>query len=287
MARLVSPNYNGEFQFTPARNNQVSYFNVDQTLKPYQPYIHVAPNWGGLYGNNFGDARGLVCGGDFSLPRTASAWQSYQLNNKNYQVMFDRQIQNMEINNHFAETQDIVNAIVGTGQGIIGGAAVGGIAGIGAGFGGAAGGLVSGLAGAADIQINRALRAEALDYTKDQFGFQLGNIKARPHSLTKVGALNANNKLYPFVEIWTCTPEELKATAYKIAFNGMNVGVVDTLGNWINNSWSTTLNDGTVVSSRHFIRAKMITFPGLNDESHYARVLANELDMGKFWLGKD
>ena len=72
MYRLCSPNYNGIFEFNAAKNNGVSYFNVDFTYKPYNPYIHLNPDFGGLYGQDFNDANGLICGGDFSLPQTTS-----------------------------------------------------------------------------------------------------------------------------------------------------------------------------------------------------------------------
>ena len=49
MYRLCSPNYNGSFEFSVAKNNGVSYFNVDCEYKPFQPYIHVYPDFKGLY----------------------------------------------------------------------------------------------------------------------------------------------------------------------------------------------------------------------------------------------
>lgn len=283
-ARLVSPNYNGEFQFTPARNQGVSYFTVDLTLKPFQPYIHVAPAWGGLYGTNYGDARGLICGGDFSLPRTSDAWQNYQLNNKNYQEIFNRQIENMETNYNVAREQEFWNVLAGTGTGMAAGAGAGFMIG---GFPGAAvgasTGLLSGYAGLRDRELNEQLRGEALDYTHDQFRFNLGNIKARPNTLTKVGALNANNKLWPIVEIWTCTEAEQKAVAAKIALNGMNVGIVDTLGTWIGNNWTATVGT-TTYNTQNYIKAKLVRVEGINDESHYMRALANELNQGVYWI---
>lgn len=66
--RLCSPNYNGVFEFSVAKNDNVSSFNVDCTLKPYTPYIHINPAFDGLYGQDFNDARGLICQGDFSIP---------------------------------------------------------------------------------------------------------------------------------------------------------------------------------------------------------------------------
>lgn len=278
MARIVSPNYDGAFEFTPARNGGVDYFVVDQTCKPYQPYIHVAPNWKQLYGSDFGDARGLICGGDFSLPRLNNEWKSYQVANKNYLNSFNRQIENMELNNKFSLAQDIASAVSGTAGAAMG---VGGIAGP---VTGGILGAISAGAGITDILMNERLRKEQLDYTKDQFGFNLGNIKARPTTLARVGALNANNKLFPFVEVYDCTEVEQAAVAAKIAMNGMTIGVVDTLDKYINNTWS-----GTVGSTRYnyqgYVKGKPIRLIGLNDESHYASTLAQEMVSGVYWWG--
>lgn len=49
--RLVSPNYNGIFEFSLAKNGgSVDLFNVDYTYKPHNPYIHVNPKFAGIYG---------------------------------------------------------------------------------------------------------------------------------------------------------------------------------------------------------------------------------------------
>lgn len=72
--RLVSPNYSGQFEFSVAKNGgTVEKFNVDLTYKPYNPYIHINPEFAGLYGIDYNDARGLLLGGDFSLPIISDA----------------------------------------------------------------------------------------------------------------------------------------------------------------------------------------------------------------------
>lgn len=103
--RLVSPNYNGQFEFSVAKNNGVGSFNVDCTYKPFNPYVHVNPAFSNMYGQDWNDARGLICGGDFSLSQVSDAFTEYSLQNKNYQEIFDRQIQNMDVNNSIARTE--------------------------------------------------------------------------------------------------------------------------------------------------------------------------------------
>ena len=74
LVRLCSPNGSNSFDFNPQMNDGFDYIQVDCTYKPYSPYIHVAPDFAGLYGDNFGDTRGLIVQGDFSLPTLTNEW---------------------------------------------------------------------------------------------------------------------------------------------------------------------------------------------------------------------
>ena len=241
MYRLCSPNYNGVFEFSPAKNGGVSKFNVDCSYMPYTPYCHVNPNFGELYGRDFDDARGLICGGDFSLPMANDAWAAYQRENKNYQQTFDRQIENMELNNRLARAQEITGIVTGTlaggisgaGSGALVGAQFGGAGAIPGAFIGATAGVTTGLIGGiADYQINEMLRAEALDYTRDMYGYNLANIQALPYSLAKTTAYTNNNKIFPFVERYSATEEEKEALRNKLIYNGMSVGVIGKIADY-------------------------------------------------------
>ena len=66
----------------------VDSFLIDCTYKPFNPLIRIQPSFKGLYGSSFMDGRGLICGGDFSLPIIKSAWVTYQQNNKNFANIF-------------------------------------------------------------------------------------------------------------------------------------------------------------------------------------------------------
>lgn len=263
--RLCSPNFNGQFEFSPAMNGGVDYFNVDCTYKPFNPYIHVNPNFKKLYGQDFNDARGLICGGDFSLPQVSNAWADYQLNNKNYENIFNREIQNLQVQQKAQRIGDITSAV----SGVFGGAAAGGLA---LGTGGAiAGGVLSAGAGVADVMIGEKLRAEAMDYKRDMFGMQMGNIQALPTNITKTTAFTYNNKLFPILEYYTCTIEERNALLDKLRYNGMTVGRIGKIADYLANA------------SDQYIKGRIIRIEGVSDDFHYYKAISDEIYKGAFF----
>lgn len=252
--RLTSPNYSNYFDFSVEKNSGVEYFDIDCVYKPYTPYIHVNPNFKGLYGYDDNSPRGLVLGGDFSLDQITDQWVQYQAQNKNFQAIFDRQIQNMELKNDVSRIQNILAAVAGTAQGTASGALTGStMSPTGAVAGAIIGGVSSAVGGVADILINEKLRNETLDYTKDLFGYQLGNIQALPNTISKISAYNNNNKIFPILEYYTCTEEEKKAFLNKVAWNGMTVMRIGTLSEFIYNTW-----EKDDITSKGYIKGKLI-----------------------------
>ena len=262
--RLCSPNFNGQFEFSVAMNGGVDYFNVDCTYKPFNPYIHVNPNFKKMYGQDFNDARGLICAGDFSLPQVTNAWADYQLNNKNYENIFNREIQNLQVQQKAQRIGDIASTF----GGIAGGAAGGALAGVG---GAIAGGLISAAGGAVDIAINEKLRAEAMDYKRDMFGMQMGNIQALPSNITKTTAFTYNNKIFPILEYYTCTDEEKTALTNKLKYNGMTVGRIGKIADYLANA-----ND-------QYIKGRIIRIEGVSDDFHYYKAISDEIYKGAFF----
>lgn len=273
--RLCSPNYNGQFEFSATKNGGVLAWNVSCSYKPFAPYIRVAPAFNKLYGRNFFDARGLICGGDFSLTQTDNNWVSYQIQNKNYQVMFDRQIENMEVNNSVQRTLEGWNVATGTISGAASGAMAGGMTGNPyAAIGGAiVGGVTSFAGGLADIHLNEKLRQEAMDYSKDQFGYQLQNIRALPNSITKVGAATNDFKYWPFVEYYTCTDIEKQALLDKMKWNGMTIMRVGQVQDFLH---------PYLTEAGTFIQAKPIRLDYIAEDSHLAEAIAAELNTGVY-----
>ena len=262
MYRLCSPNYSGAFEFNAAKNGGINAFDVDCTYLPHNPYIHLAPDFGRLYGRDFDDSRGLICGGNFSLAIISDAWTNYQIQNKNYNEIFQAKIENMEYKKNLALTSDIISAVTGT----IGGVAAGGMT---YGVGGAVvGGLASAGGGIADVVINEQTRARDLQLTKDLYGYELGNIKALPNGLSKTTAYNINNKYFPFLEYYTCSEEEKQALRDKIKYNGMTIMTIGKIKDYVR-------DDEEV-----YIKGQIIRLEGIHEDSNIAHAIYGEVNKG-------
>lgn len=294
--RLVSPDFSSIYEFSPAKNRGVDYIKIDMTLKPFQPYIHLAPNFKGLNGADFDDARGLICAGNFSLPIVTDQWKTYQLQNINYEKMFNRQIQNMEVNNSYQRTQEIASMIAGVGTGAAGGGAVGLMGGtLGLGIGAGIGAAASLGAGITDVIMSEKMRQETMAYTKDMHNLQMQNIQALPNSLSKVDAFNQQNKCFPFVEIYDCTDEEKLNLCNKIKYTGMTVNRVGKLIDYVD-SWSYPSqaggDDKWVLVSFPYIKGQLILSSGIDyvedwnihEDNHFINALAQEISKGVYYV---
>ena len=277
IVRLCSPNYNGLFEFNLAKNGgQVNKINADVTLRPFNPYIHLNPNFDHLYGTDFNDIRGLVCNGDFSLGIINDAWNVYEIQNKNYQAIFDRQIQNLDVNNAIARQEAGWGAAAGVVSGAASGAAGGAI--VGGGWGALAGAVIgagtSAVGGALDLANLQKRQQETRSYAIDNYNLQLGNVRALPYSITKTSALTYNNKLFPFIEIYTCTEEEEWAYYLKLWWNGMTVGRIDEIPRYMSGNWA------------NYFRGKLVALYGEEGsnavENRIIEAINNELMKGVF-----
>lgn len=272
--RLCSPNYQGSFDFNVAKaGGSIDYFIAECTYKPYSPYIKVAPQFSFLYGANYGDARGLICGGDFSLPRISSAWENYQLNNKNYQNTFNREIQNLSFEQDLAMRQQLITGGIGVITSGVAGAGVG--AKLGGGWGAAAGAAVGAAGSGAGLALDADILAKQQKETKqlaiDKFNYQLGNIKALPYTLAKIGAFDINSKIWPFVEYYTCTDEEKEALEKKIQYESMTVMRIDLFGTYFE-----------AFSEKHYLKGELIRNEEIAEDNHIIEAIYYELVKGVY-----
>ena len=261
MFRIVAPNFANFEDFNYFKNYGVNYFNVDCTYKPFTPYIKININYKGLYGKDYDDQRGLILGGDFSLPVISDNWVNYQIQNKNYAAIFERETQHIE----YQHKWNMASAITGAGVGTIAGAFMGSQ--LGSAVGGAA---AAGVGGVLDIFGTSATHAESMDYRKDTFQMNLQNIQALPQGLIKTSAFNYNSKLFPFVEIYHCTDVEFEMVKNKIKYSGMTLNVIGSIENYLNPSDIT------------YIQGRMIKIE-LNEETHTANAINSELNMGVYY----
>ena len=231
--RITSPNGVGNFDYSVAKNGflKVNKFEADVTLKPINPYIKINPvinTYFGLYGNDYNDYRGLICSGNFSLSVLSNEWLTYELNNKNYQTMFNREIDTIDKLNDFSLIRDLFSGIGGTIGGgasaAVGGAMVGGVPG--AIVGGTLGGAASVTGGAADILINVRERELQRNLKVDLYQMSHENVKARAVGMTRSSIFDINNKIFPYVERYCCSAEEITYFKNYIDLKSYNIGVI-------------------------------------------------------------
>ena len=231
--RITSPNGVGNYDYSMAKNlfYEPTKFNVDVTLKPINPYIKINPIYYefGLYGKDYNDYRGLICGGNFSLSIYNNQWLTYELNNKNYQTMFNREIETLDQENNINLIRDIASTAGGAVGGAASGAVTGGLIGgpVGAAIGGVIGGAASAGAGAADVIMNEKERQLNKQLKIDMFNMSHENVKSRAVGLTRSTLFNINNKIFPYIEHYKCTSKEILYFRNYINLRSYNIGVYD------------------------------------------------------------
>lgn len=281
--RLTSPNYNSFYEFKKTKLfNGIKSLRAICTYKPLTPYIKVNPDLNdSLYSyRDYNDNIGLMLSGDYSLPMLSDAMINYELQNRNYQAIFNRQVQNLDVNQRIAKEQQQFQGLVGAITAPVTGGLAGAATGAKAGPYGAIAGAVVGVAGGAalggvgyakDMEWLQQQQYEARDFAVDQFQYQLGNIQALPQSMTKSTPLSFNNKVWPILEYFTCKDEEKEVLKNKLKYNGMTIMAIGQLKDYM-------INSG-------YLKGKMIRFLDLNDDSHIANAIYEEVDKG-FYEGE-
>ena len=272
--RLCSPTYDSLYDFNPYDNNGLYEMRAYMTLKPYNPYLLIQPvfNESGLYGGSYEDNRGLICS-NFSMTRTADRFLQYELNNANYKQIFSRNIQSLNKQQKWAQTE----AGFGIAAGAMSGMATGAMGGSKFGTGGAiAGGLAGmgvGLAGGiVDLNLTNERFDEQRSMQRDMHYLNIGNIQALPDALTKVGAFTIRTAKQPFLEVYRATAEEQEALRKYITEQGMLYGDIDVMQTVIDN----TPTGGYVAGYAIYMDADF--------DAHEFTELNRELQMGVRWV---
>ena len=269
--RITSPNGVGNYDYSPAKNwfKDTTQFEVDVTLKPISPYIKINPKYNAdsLYGDDFNDYRGLICSGNFSLSILTNEWLAYELNNKNYQTMFNREIETLDKTNDMSLIRDIASvgggALGGTVSGAVSGGLLGGVHGAVAGA--AIGGVTSSIGGAADVIMNEKERELNKQLKERMFYMSHDNVKSRAVGLTRSTLFNINNKIFPYVEHYVCTEKEKQYFTNYINKYSYNIGIISTPLNYL--------------LPGKFIQGSIIKID-LNEDYHLTKALSDYFEIG-------
>ena len=226
-----------------------------------------------FYGAEIGlkDTRGLNLTSTNSVTRTSNQWQDYVLQNQNYQDIFNRQIQSMDAQFDIQAdkaVRDMIFGLVNTGVS----------AGMSSNPGSAAGSLIHG--GLNLIQQGQGYSdmvdsfRERRSATVDMFNLQNGNIKARADTLSKVNAMSPIYNTWPYIEIYTTTPEEKTALTTYITEFSMNIGAMTSqLSAYVTNN----------PNDRKFIQADIIRMSGKMD-AHLAEEIRSLISEGVYYI---
>lgn len=132
------------------------------------------------------------------------------------------------------------------------------------------GGTTAMVGGAMDLANLQMRQQEAKSFAIDNYNYSLQNIRALPASITKTSPITNNNKLFPFVEYYTCTDVEKAAFKNKIKYDGMSVGVIDTLENWVSGE------------AENYVKGHLIRLDTISEDNHLLEELNLELSKGVY-----
>lgn len=245
---LTSPSGASNYEFSVAKNKGLTGLNVSVDIRPYSSFHRIVPLYKELYGGNYSDTRGLIYQEDMSLTVTTSAWETYKRQNVNYLASFnaeqDYKRSQLSINQEanwgnygfdsskrliqagveaatFAATavaQDAWFGVKGAISGGVGAAAI---------MGGA---VVGEAIEAGQLAYNNAMDKKLLalniEYARQQFNYNIGNIKAIPENVEKVSGIFTVNNLVPYLQVFAPTPNEVIYFNNYLDLYGVNIGMI-------------------------------------------------------------
>ncbi len=239
--KIVSPSRASQYLFRPYNNGGIMEFRTKITLRPYNTIIYVRPSTKGLLMYDYDDKDCLIISEDFSLTAVTSEWTNYIYNNRNYNDVFERQIQGREFErtwerkieeaqkkNDDWKSRNISAQKASTYTGNLP--------------------IISSIIGAMgtvvqdqtymqmaqiDRQYNEATYQEGIQLSRDLFKMQLENIQSQPLVPSKISTLDA--KLLPgvYLEYYSSNPSELQAINDFYKFNGNRIDTYGTFSQYL------------------------------------------------------
>lgn len=207
--RLCSPNQETMFEFSPSMNGGINTWEISCNYRPYASYIKVQPTWNSLYGspmyNGKTDFRGLVYNSALCVTQLSDAWANYVSNNKNFQQLFDNQINTLTKQNEIQlnAMEETLGLRSFTGMPI--------------------GSILRVIGGNKDIEMTRELNNIAISKMETDFKYQMDNVKSMPHTIKKLTNINEDTRIFPFIEIYSATPTEEQSFDFKMKYTGYTI----------------------------------------------------------------
>ena len=255
--RLVSPNGVGEYEFSFAKNRGNKGFEADITLSPINPYIKINPIFGGLYGTDFNDFRGLICAGDFSIPYVTNSWIDYQLQNKNFAANFKNQLKSNDVTYKAAVAQRVSATVTSLAQGAMAGTVgIDDLASSGIALGGT---VISEVISAATYKTQR-------DISIQNFTAAMESVQALPETLGKTTPFNNNNKYFPYIEHYTCSERAELLFDNQLKYGGQTLKIIGKIKDYYN-------------AGKSYIKAYVIDSE-IEEDSHVLEAINAELAQG-------
>ena len=258
--RLCSPNQETVFDLSPSMNDGIETWEITANYRPYASYIKVQPTWNYMYGetsyNELTDFRGLVYNSTLCVTQLNDAWANYVANNKNYQQLFDNQI------NTLTKSQQIqLNAMEETlGWRSYTGMPISSIARV--------------IGGSKDIEMQRELNNVALSKMETDFKYQMDNIQSMPHTVKKLTNINGDTRVFPYIEVYSASEVDEQSFDLKMRYTGYTIMTTGYIWNYLK------LNEET------FVQADLIRLDLSRSEetadNHIAIEIAAELEKGVY-----
>lgn len=263
--RLCSPNQETAFDFSPAMNDGIDTWEVTANYRPYASYIKVQPTWNWLYGDNYynnkTDFRGLVYNSTLCVTQLNDAWSNYVSNNKNFQQLFDNQINTLTKQNEIqiGAMEETLGLRSFTGMPISS--------------------VLRVIGGMKDIEMNKELNNLALSKMQSDFGYQMDNIKSMPHTIKKLTNINGDTRNFPYIEVYGCSGAEEESFNLKMQYTGYTIMTTGYIDKYLKPSGET------------FIQADLIRLDLSRSEetadNHMAVEIANELGKGVYIIKEE
>lgn len=258
--KIVSPSRGSQFLFRPYDNDGSMIFDTKITLKPFASIIYIRPSTKGLLLTDWDDKDCLIISEDFSLTNVTSQWTEYIYNNKNYQNIFDRQIQGREFERSWerqvedaqkkADEWTSRNISAQKAQTYTGNLPI--LSGIAGAIGTAWKDEGYLQASATDRAYNEALYQEGLSLSRDLFSMQLENIKAQPQIPSKITTIDVKFLDGVYLEYYSTNSSELNSIESFYKYNGNRVDAYGTFAQY----WGWFVR-GKIIISENYTQAEI------------------------------